>query len=335
VRRKKKKTTFPTNKMSSNSDVEEGGDDAYDYEYDSSSDDDGGIFQPPYHSLYNQEPVSCPICCEEKIEEGCGLILPNCRHSFCVECFTKYLETVVGQGNADDIKCPFIIEGGVDNSMIGRTQSCNETVEMDVLKEVIDASAFDRLTRQRDAAFVSKHPEYHHCPTPDCSSIVFCPFVDTTIHNRDSGDVPGHQPPSVSAGATIAPPRICDCFKCGKTSCLSCGVSPFHDGLTCAQYQHQRRRRFMRELMPTVDRSRAGEENRYDFELEGNAIPTLGSASIDDGDNFTSTIKRCRRCGNGIEFESGCLKMKCRCGYRFCFQCGSENAQCDCTPAYQ
>ena len=25
--------------------------------------------------------------------------------------------------------------------------------------------------------------------------------------------------------------------------------------------------------------------------------------------------------------------MKCRCGYRFCYNCGSENARCGCTPA--
>lgn len=29
--------------------------------------------------------------------------------------------------------------------------------------------------------------------------------------------------------------------------------------------------------------------------------------------------------------DTGCFKMKCRCGYRFCFKCGSENAQCECT----
>jgi hypothetical protein len=81
---------------------------------------------------------------KKKIEEGAQLdSLTKCRHSLCVECFTKYLETVVGKGNADDIKCPFIFEGGVDNSMIGRTQSCNETGgDGCVLKEVIDDSAF-------------------------------------------------------------------------------------------------------------------------------------------------------------------------------------------------
>lgn len=32
-----------------------------------------------------------------------------------------------------------------------------------------------------------------------------------------------------------------------------------------------------------------------------------------------------------IEKSDGCFKMMCNCGYRFCFKCGSENAQCNCT----
>ena len=80
------------------------------------------------------------------------------------------------------------------------------------------------------------------------------------------------------------------------------------------------------------DRSRANEEAKYDFNIE------TTNNSNDGNDNAQSdlpgNIKRCRRCGNGVELQSGCLKMKCLCGYRFCYQCGSENAQCDCTPAH-
>jgi hypothetical protein len=381
---------FEVDYVSSCSDMEEE-EVASEYEYDGSSDYEEGAFQfqPPRQSLYNQEPISCPICCEENIEEGCVLILPTCRHSFCVECFTKYLEMVVGQGNADDIKCPFFIEGGVDNNMIGRTQSCNETLEMDVLKEVIDASAFDRLTHQRDAAFVLKHPDYHHCPTPDCSGIVLCPCVNMTVNNRDGDAL--HQLPEMSAGSTAAgataapPPRICDCFRCGKTSCLSCGASPFHGGLTCVQHQqnkaaniirdaylHSRRRAatadlteellqprlFVRRISPLArilgyfDRSRDREETTYEFELDATEATMLGitsstsapkeeevgviSSTIERtilGNDSFSAIKRCQRCGNGIERVSGCSHMTCRCGYEFCFNCGSNkyfNALCNC-----
>lgn len=46
-----------------------------------------------------------------------------------------------------------------------------------------------------------------------------------------------------------------------------------------------------------------------------------------------SNIKLCKRCGNGVVKEVGCHKLKCRCGFRFCWMCDSENAQCACTPA--
>lgn len=41
-----------------------------------------------------------------------------------------------------------------------------------------------------------------------------------------------------------------------------------------------------------------------------------------------SNIKICKRCRQGVVKEVGCDKVKCRCGYRFCWVCGSENAQC-------
>lgn len=44
-------------------------------------------------------------------------------------------------------------------------------------------------------------------------------------------------------------------------------------------------------------------------------------------------VRMCARCGTGLEKLSGCNKMKCRCGYRFCYVCGIENAQCGHTPS--
>lgn len=97
---------------------------------------------------------------------------------------------------------------------------------------------------------------------------------------------------------------LCDCPTCGKNSCLVCCQSPYHTGLTCDQYK------------ATVEQNVNEENERLTEEYLKR-----------------STIRKCRRCGNGVVKASGCLKMKCRCGYRFCFQCGSENAQCGHTPA--
>jgi len=53
--------------------------------------------------------------------------------------------------------------------------------------------------------------------------------------------------------------------------------------------------------------------------------------------------RRCPRCGVWIEKGPtfsvfgleivGCDKMTCRCGFKFCFRCGAENARCACTGA--
>ena len=41
----------------------------------------------------------------------------------------------------------------------------------------------------------------------------------------------------------------------------------------------------------------------------------------------------CQHCGAFVEKESGCDKMECLCGYRFCYRCGAQAARCHCSPA--
>ena len=293
--------------------------DESDYEYDSccSTTDFHRGMKETSTSLFNQEPVPCPICCEERVEEGCALTLPSCHHSFCVECFTKYLDVEIGRGDADNVQCPFILDGE-EHGNIGR--KCSAPVGTDVLHEIMTQERYNNLLRLRDAAFVRKNVDYHHCPYPNCDNIVLCKSNDS-----DEG----------CADVSVA--RICDCFKCGNTSCLSCGAMPFHTNMTCDEYREEYRKEQNRRdcrasisrvqmQFPTADRSRAGEEAKFDFNIEEQTAQNSGSVM--------ANVKRCRRCGNGVEHQEGCLKMKCLCGYRFCFLCGSENAQCDCTPSH-
>jgi len=45
--------------------------------------------------------------------------------------------------------------------------------------------------------------------------------------------------------------------------------------------------------------------------------------------------KECPGCGAFISKEDGtCAKMECLCGYRFCYDCGSQGAHCLCSPAH-
>ena len=78
---------------------------------------------------------------------------------------------------------------------------------MEVLHEIMTEESYTRLKQQKENAFVRKNADYHHCPTPDCDNIVLCP-------QTSEGEL-----------------RICDCFKCGQTSCLECGETPYHMSL--------------------------------------------------------------------------------------------------------
>mmetsp|Transcript_12651 Transcript_12651/g.38719 ORF Transcript_12651/g.38719 Transcript_12651/m.38719 type:complete len:228 (+) Transcript_12651:272-955(+) len=55
------------------------------------------------------------------------------------------------------------------------------------------------------------------------------------------------------------------------------------------------------------------------------ADPTLASVLSDLG------MRICSMCGNGVEKKDGCDKMMCRCGAKFCYKCGADNATCNCT----
>lgn len=102
------------------------------------------------------------------------------------------------------------------------------------------------------------------------------------------------------AGPEDGPPRF-QCPKCCKSACLSCKARPYHEGLTCQEYAQKNR-------------------DVADQQLSEAAITAMQG-------------RQCKRCGIMVQKSSGCSKVQCLCGYRFCYECGSENAQCGCTPA--
>ena len=108
-------------------------------------------------------------------------------------------------------------------------------------------------------------------------------------------------------------PKV-DCPICSKQYCLVCVSTPYHDGKTCA-------------------------ERKAEVDVLAGVGGGAGAAPGDADEEATrqyleaSNIRICNRCSVPLIKESGCNKMKCRCGYRFCYLCGAENAQCDCTPS--
>ena len=101
-------------------------------------------------------------------------------------------------------------------------------------------------------------------------------------------------------------PRI-HCSQCGEWSCYTCQI-PWHDGLTCLQVLRHTELRG-----PTAD-----------------DVAFLQSMHAQLGSRF----RQCISCNVWVERAAGCAKMTCRCGARWCFECGVINATCNCTPRY-
>lgn len=170
---------------------------------------------------------------------------------------------------------------------------CSNQLSQTELMMVLDDTTFQTFDRRALEQAVSLDRSLHLCPTPDC------PFV------------------CAWSGPEDGPPMVM-CPVCQKDSCLVCGRSPYHEGRSCLDPAPQP----SATAMATASAS----------------APQATSSPIDDEAATLafiarSNIKLCPRCKNGVVKEEGCDKLKCRCGYRFCWNCGSENAQCGCTPS--
>eukprot|EP01062_Namystynia_karyoxenos_P031284 TRINITY_DN23216_c0_g1_i1.p1 TRINITY_DN23216_c0_g1~~TRINITY_DN23216_c0_g1_i1.p1 ORF type:complete len:401 (+),score=59.94 TRINITY_DN23216_c0_g1_i1:76-1278(+) len=217
--------------------------------------------------MSNAAPFDCPVCFCPAAS-GEGVLVRACGHSFCRECTEAHVREQLEGGGTGLVTCP--------------AQGCLRFFEHRELRALAGADSLGKLDRRALEQGAAADPTMHLCPTPDCTYIVSW------------------------AGEQDGAPR-CQCPLCGQSTCLACGVRPYHGGFTCAAWvAHQRQQQ-------TAEEQAACERATQEFLARSN-------------------IRICRRCKVPIIKEVGCDKMKCRCGYRFCYHCGTENAQCGCTP---
>mmetsp|Transcript_123262 Transcript_123262/g.354176 ORF Transcript_123262/g.354176 Transcript_123262/m.354176 type:complete len:495 (+) Transcript_123262:3-1487(+) len=170
-------------------------------------------------------------------------------------------------------------------------ECCTPLAERD-LRKLLPQELIDRLLSRSLEQAVSSTADLFSCPTPNCPMRV-------ALEEGELGRL--------------------KCTLCNKTSCLRCGLQPFHRGLTC---EEARKRRVA-----------AGNKRKRDE----------GFDSLMKWIEETGT-KQCPTCRMAVTKQklenqntqySECHKMCCRnCGTKFCFKCLavlSDNYTCGCT----
>ncbi|EOA28884.1 hypothetical protein CARUB_v10025138mg, partial [Capsella rubella] len=86
------------------------------------------------------------------------------------------------------------------------------------------------------------------------------------------------------------------CVKCNEPFCINCKV-PWHSNLSCNQYNRLHPNQTVNDilLMELVN------EKRW---------------------------RQCRKCQHMIELSEGCSSLICRCGHKFCYDCGADTGSC-------
>eukprot|EP00443_Scrippsiella_acuminata_P043494 CAMPEP_0115258792 /NCGR_PEP_ID=MMETSP0270-20121206/47483_1 /TAXON_ID=71861 /ORGANISM="Scrippsiella trochoidea, Strain CCMP3099" /LENGTH=614 /DNA_ID=CAMNT_0002674565 /DNA_START=39 /DNA_END=1883 /DNA_ORIENTATION=+ len=170
-------------------------------------------------------------------------------------------------------------------------ECCTPLAERD-LRKLLPSELIDRLLSRSLEKAVATASDLWSCPTPNCPMRVAL----------EEGELP----------------RL-KCTICNKTSCLKCGVQPWHRGLTCEQSRAKRG-------------AETGKRKRDD-----------GMASLMKWIQKTGT-KQCPTCNMAVTKQNidkqrtqyqECHKMCCRnCNTRFCFKCLAvltDSYTCGCT----
>jgi len=173
-------------------------------------------------------------------------------------------------------------------------ECCTPIAERD-LRKLLSPELMEKLLSRSLEQAVSSAGDLYSCPTPNCPMRV-----------------------ALEDGET---PRL-KCQICNKTSCLKCGVQPYHRGLSCEEFQAKRK--------DGCGAKRKRDEGYSDLmkwieETGTKQCPTCRMAVS------KQTLK-----GQQTQY-SECHKMLCRnCNQKFCFKCEaklSDNFSCGCSIA--
>lgn len=214
---------------------------------------------------YVERPVSrlqqmqeCSICIETKPANEFPKVTSKCRHkaTTCLTCLRAWISSELTALTWNKLKC--------------FSDGCNAVLAYNDMKKHATPDVFEKYDHFSMLSVISTFPNFRWCSSPRCKS--------GQIH----------------VSGTDGP--IFRCIACGTKSCIIHHNVPWHEGMTCKEYDNDYRR----------DPKKKKREEAASKKL------------------MEESTKRCpgRNCGAPIEKSAGCDHMTCaKCKHEFCWLC--------------
>ncbi|XP_076461303.1 ankyrin repeat and IBR domain-containing protein 1-like [Babylonia areolata] len=142
----------------------------------------------PSHATCPSVEAECHICMSIflLIEEPVHM---TCQHQFCRQCWERYLNMKIQEGDAHHITCP-----GFDCCML---------VPVEIIENIVSRDMALRYLQFDIKAFVDSNPDMKWCPFPGCGRAVKLPEIDglASSSSQTRTSIPSDTSRSVDCGA--------------------------------------------------------------------------------------------------------------------------------------
>ncbi|CDH50040.1 predicted protein [Lichtheimia corymbifera JMRC:FSU:9682] len=255
----------------------------------------------------------CMICFDD-FEEMEIFHTSQCRHYMCRQCLTTYLTTYT-EARHDDyarIPCP------------GHQCTQGSFDSQDIVSRVMSPTAADawwfKIIR-RDVL-----ESYGYCPYSDCKAMFELDEVELEQQRLNRAAAQQTRDTTRTGFAKTLfrrrlrrqsqpPPQpqrtMVECPKCHRGICLWC-EHPWHDDI-CKE-------------RPTGRWRRKHDVSEMLLQNEMNRQNSIAARQLALQQGWT----RCPHCREVVARSYGCNAIKCRCGYEFCYLCGSRSRSHNC-----
>ncbi|XP_031559595.1 ankyrin repeat and IBR domain-containing protein 1-like [Actinia tenebrosa] len=224
----------------------------------------------------------CLICADE-IDE---LLALSCGHATCYNCWERYLNIKIKEGDAHNIQCPAL--------------KCNTLVPLETIEKLVSREMASRYLLFDIKAFVESNPNIKWCPAQGCGRAV---------------RLPPSASPLVDPARTLARRRReetpCLMVDCGSAHyfCWHC-LQEVHEPCTCELWDKWIKK--IAEMLPKIPTLKEKEVLDECPETE-KVANTLW---------LVTNSKPCPNCKSPIQKTEGCNHMKCsKCKHEFCWVC--------------